>query len=157
FLSKAGSGQMPAGQVLLNAALPAEDGGLPLPVTEVRSDGWLGDLLTGQVEQHLEPVEPPAGFTAELRPYQRRGLAWLAFLDRLGLGACLADDMGLGKTVQLLALEALVRDETRRPPTLLVCPMSVVGNWQREAERFAPMLSVHVHHGADRLSGEELA
>ncbi|HEX4225033.1 MAG TPA: DEAD/DEAH box helicase, partial [Pseudonocardiaceae bacterium] len=95
-------------------------------------------------------------FRAELRPYQRRGLAWLAFLDRLGLGGCLADDMGLGKTVQLLALEALRRAEGNRPPTLLVCPMSLVGNWQRETAKFAPMLSVHVHHGTDRLAGEEL-
>ena len=152
FLERSGSGQMAAGEVLLQAGLLAEDTALPMPVTEVSGDGWLGDLLSGQVESRLEPVEPPEGFTATLRPYQRRGLAWLAFLDRLGLGACLADDMGLGKTVQLLALEVL----RRGGPTLLICPMSVVGNWQREAERFAPGLSVHVHHGADRLGGHDL-
>ncbi len=77
-------------------------------------------------------------------------------MDRLGLGACLADDMGLGKTVQLLALEALARSAGSRGPTLLVCPMSVVGNWQREATRFAPSLRVHVHHGVSRLSGAAL-
>ena len=81
-------------------------------------------------------------------------------MDGLGLGACLADDMGLGKTVQLLAL-LLARPP--RPakgkktlPTLLVCPMSLVGNWQREAARFAPGLRVHVHHGGERLSGPAL-
>ncbi|MDA3627119.1 DEAD/DEAH box helicase [Saccharopolyspora sp. WRP15-2] len=156
FLEQSGSGQMTAGEVLLQAGLPAEDGERPMPVVEVSGRGWVGDLLSGQLEQHLEPVEPPQGFNATLRPYQRRGLAWLAFLDRLGLGACLADDMGLGKTVQLLALEALARAGGSRGPTLLVCPMSLVGNWQREAAKFAPSLDVHVHHGSDRLTGEDL-
>ncbi|MCI2424181.1 DEAD/DEAH box helicase [Saccharopolyspora sp. K220] len=156
YLERAGEGQMTAGDVLLHAGLHPDDGSLPMPVIEVNGRGWLGDLLSGQVEQYLEPVEPPKNFTATLRPYQRRGLAWLAFLDRLGLGACLADDMGLGKTVQLLALEALARSGGSRAPTLLICPMSVVGNWQREAARFAPSLKVHVHHGWNRLSGAEL-
>jgi non-specific serine/threonine protein kinase len=71
----------------------------------------------------------------------------------VGLGAILADDMGLGKTIQLLALVA-ADDDTG--PTLLICPMSLVGNWQREAERFAPKLRVHVHHGAQRAAGEAL-
>ncbi|TWP52560.1 DEAD/DEAH box helicase [Lentzea tibetensis] len=151
---KRGGGQMTAAQVMLHSGLHPEDESLPLPLTSVTGDGWLGDLLSGKAEQSLEPVEPPEGFGATLRPYQRRGLAWLAFLDKLGLGACLADDMGLGKTVQLLALEALNRAEGKRPPTLLICPMSVVGNWQREAARFTPELSVHVHHGADRFGGD---
>src|SRR5215211_6651027 len=77
-----------------------------LPVVGVDADGWLGDLLSGQAEQRLQPVAAPAGFGATLRPYQERGLAWLSFLSQVGLGACLADDMGLGKTVQLLALLA---------------------------------------------------
>ncbi|HVV17828.1 MAG TPA: DEAD/DEAH box helicase, partial [Pseudonocardiaceae bacterium] len=157
FLRAAGAGRMPAAQVLATATAPAGDTDLPLAVTDVTADGWLGDLLSGQVDRQLEPVEPPAGFRGSLRPYQRRGLAWLAFLDRLGLGACLADDMGLGKTVQVLALETLARAAGKRNPTLLVCPMSVVGNWQREAATFAPGLSVHVHHGPDRLAGDELA
>ncbi|QUH01171.1 DEAD/DEAH box helicase [Saccharopolyspora erythraea] len=152
FLERTGTGRMTAGDVLAQAALHPDDAAHPMPVTEVSADGWLGDLLSGQVERHLEPIDPGPAFTASLRPYQRRGLAWLAFLDRLGLGACLADDMGLGKTVQLLALESLAR----RGPTLLICPMSLVGNWQREAARFAPGLSVHVHHGADRLTGADL-
>ncbi|WP_433871954.1 DEAD/DEAH box helicase [Saccharopolyspora sp. CA-218241] len=152
FLERSRTGRMSAGEVLAHARLPED--GAPVPVSRVDARGWLGDLLSGEAEQRLEPVDPPPGFTGRLRPYQRRGLAWLAFLDRLGLGACLADDMGLGKTVQLLALEELTAG---RGPTLLVCPMSVLGTWQREAERFTPGLAVHVHHGADRTGGEALA
>jgi SNF2 family DNA or RNA helicase len=151
FLER-GGGQMTGAQVLLQS----DESSLPLPVTSVTADGWLGDLLSGQLERRLEPIEPPAGLHATLRPYQQRGLAWLSFLDKLGLGACLADDMGLGKTIQLLALEALNRQDKRLPPTLLICPMSVVGNWQREAATFTPGLAVHVHHGGDRLTGAQL-
>ncbi|SFS92247.1 DEAD/DEAH box helicase [Saccharopolyspora flava] len=154
MLEQDATGRMTALDLIKQAGGEGEE--QPLPVVEVNATGWLGDLLSGQADQHLEPVDPPAGFGATLRPYQRRGLAWLTFLSRLGLGGCLADDMGLGKTVQLLALEALTRAEEPRPPTLLVCPMSVVGNWQREAERFAPGLRVHVHHGGGRLSGDDL-
>ncbi|MGI5523079.1 SNF2-related protein [Micromonospora sp. CA-259024] len=124
-----------------------------LPVLEVTADGALGDLLAGAVERRLTPLDPPPGFQGTLRPYQRRGLAWLAFLRSLGLGGVLADDMGLGKTVQLLAL--LAGDPPEAGPTLLVCPMSLVGNWQREAARFTPGLRVHVHHGAERARGAE--
>jgi SNF2 family DNA or RNA helicase len=103
-------------------------------------------------------MSTPASFRGELRPYQERGLAWLSFLGGLGLGAVLADDMGLGKSPQTLALLQAERDAgTTAGPTLLVCPMSLVGNWQREAAKFTPGLSVHVHHGADRLSGPDLA
>ncbi|MBG6063877.1 non-specific serine/threonine protein kinase [Micromonospora ureilytica] len=124
-----------------------------LPVLEVTADGALGDLLAGAVERRLTPLDPPPSFQGTLRPYQQRGLAWLAFLRSLGLGGVLADDMGLGKTVQLLAL--LAGDPPETGPTLLVCPMSLVGNWQREAARFTPELRVHVHHGAERARGAE--
>jgi SNF2 family DNA or RNA helicase len=129
-----------------------DDDRLPMPVTVADGEGWLADLLSGRTEAALALLEPPDGLNATLRPYQRRGLSWLAFMAQLGLGACLADDMGLGKTIQLLALEALVRGDVDgpRPPTLLVCPLSVLGNWQREAERFTPGLRVTVHHGPDR-------
>ena len=98
-------------------------------------------------------MQTPGSFVGELRPYQQRGLAWLAFLSSLGLGACLADDMGLGKTVQMIALLLASASSPRTArsgtgtrsrggepvgPTLLICPTSVSGNWQREAERFAP-------------------
>ncbi|WSG08438.1 SNF2-related protein [Micromonospora sp. NBC_01739] len=124
-----------------------------LPVLEVSADGALGDLLAGSVEQRLAPLTEPPSFAGTLRPYQRRGLSWLTFLQSLGLGGVLADDMGLGKTVQLLALFAA--DPPQAGPTLLVCPMSLVGNWQREAARFTPQLRVHVHHGAQRARGAE--
>jgi superfamily II DNA or RNA helicase len=134
-----------------------DDWDTPIPVTAIHTDGWIGDLLSGQVERALTPVPTPPGFTATLRPYQERGVAWLAFLSSLGLGACLADDMGLGKTVQVLALEAHERAGGSPGPTLLLCPMSLVGTWQREAARFAPDLRVHAHHGAGRPQGEALA
>jgi SNF2 family DNA or RNA helicase len=164
FLEGGRSGTMTAAEVLGTAL--GTDGRLgDLPLAEVDADGWLGDLLSGQADERLASVATPDGFRGTLRPYQERGLAWLSFLGRLGVGAVLADDMGLGKTVQLLAMllaerrnHASVRDDSAlAPPTLLICPMSLVGNWQREAERFTPELSVHVHHGADRLAGAELA
>ncbi|MFY1577956.1 SNF2-related protein [Verrucosispora sp. WMMD703] len=124
-----------------------------LPVLEVSADGALGDLLAGAVDRRLAPLDEPPSFHGTLRPYQRRGLAWLAFLQSLGLGGVLADDMGLGKTVQLLAL--LAADPPQAGPTLLICPMSLVGNWQREAARFTPDKRVHVHHGAQRTRGAE--
>ncbi|MEU5940414.1 DEAD/DEAH box helicase [Micromonospora sp. NPDC047548] len=138
---------------LLRLGLSGADRPEALPVLEVTADGPLGDLLAGEAERRLTPLDPPPGFKGTLRPYQRRGLAWLAFLQSLGLGGVLADDMGLGKTVQLLAL--LAGDPPAAGPTLLVCPMSLVGNWQREAAKFTPGLRVHVHHGADRARGEE--
>jgi SNF2 family DNA or RNA helicase len=117
----------------------------------VCAEGWLGALLDG-AEGTVEAASAPDGFSGELRPYQERGLGWLRFLEQVGFGACLADDMGLGKTIQLLALLASERaDGEAAGPTLLVCPMSVVGNWQRECERFTPMLQVLVHHGGGRL------
>jgi len=133
-------------------------GTAPLPVGDVVADGPLGALLDGGAKAQPRPMGTPTGFEGTLRPYQDRGSAWLRFLGELGLGAVLADDMGLGKTVQLLAL--LTDERLRDPapgPTLLVCPVSLVGNWRREAERFAPALRVHVHHGPDRPTGNALA
>ena len=157
FLTRTQDGQATAAEILRVAASYPDDLDTPLPVTAVQADGWLGQLLAGTVAQDLHSVPVPAHFHAELRPYQQRGLSWLAFLSSLGLGACLADDMGLGKTVQLLALEAACRNENPGAgPTLLLCPMSLVGNWQREAARFAPGLRVHAHHGRERVRGQEL-
>ncbi len=157
FLDREGSGAMSTAEILSLAAAHPDDLDVPLEVTGVRADGWLGSLLDGSSAQTIQPVDPPAGFTAVLRPYQQRGLSWLSFLSSVGLGACLADDMGLGKTVQLLALEAAHRaDDPAGGPTVLVCPMSLVGNWQREAAKFAPDLRVYAHHGPDRLRGDTL-
>ena len=85
----------------------------------MRADGWLGDLLSGAAAQTFSRCNPHPEFAATLRPYQQRGLSWLAFLSSLGLGSCLADDMGLGKTVQLLALESAQRHD--EPATCRHC------------------------------------
>ncbi|MPZ79338.1 MAG: ATP-dependent helicase, partial [Actinophytocola sp.] len=158
FLKRKPTGRKTAAEIIAMAASHPDDLDTPLPLTGVRADGWLGDLLGGTVAQSLRAVPTPDGFLAELRPYQQRGLSWLAFLSSLGLGACLADDMGLGKTIQLLAVESMHRAEhPDAGPTLLLCPMSLVGNWQREAAKFAPDLRVYAHHGRERLRGEALA
>lgn len=105
----------------------------------------------------MASLDPPAGLRAELRSYQQDGFAWLAFLRRFGLGACLADDMGLGKTVQLIAYLLHAKEqaeEGRRLPSLIVCPTSVLGNWQKEISRFAPSLQVAMHYGSGRKSGD---
>jgi len=96
-------------------------------------------------------VATPESFTAELRPYQAQGVAWLSFLRELDLGGVLADDMGLGKTVQALALIAIEKAAGRlTTPALVVAPTSLMANWRREAEKFAPDLRVLVLQGNDR-------
>ena len=116
--------------------------------TEVVADGAVARLLERLHDAaDVPPVDArPAGFSGELRPYQQRGVAWLNGMGALGFGAVLADDMGLGKTVQLIGY-LLARGGG---PHLVVCPTSVVGNWEREIGRFAPELEVTRHHGADR-------
>jgi SNF2 family DNA or RNA helicase len=157
FLTRMPAGQKTAAEILALAASHPDDVDTPLDLTSVTADGWLGELLDGTGVHSVRPVDPPESFHAALRPYQQRGLSWLAFLSSLGLGACLADDMGLGKTVQLLALESVQRAaEPDAGPTLLLCPMSLVGNWQREAAKFTPDLRVYAHHGPERLRGEPL-
>ncbi|MYX27020.1 ATP-dependent helicase [Streptomyces sp. SID8381] len=119
---------------------------------EVRSTGWPADLrdrLTGLRAQ--EPVPQPAALRARLRDYQLRGLGWLVRMTESGLGCCLADDMGLGKTITLIALHLHRQgDPATAGPTLVVCPTSLMGNWQREIERFAPGTPVRRFHGARR-------
>ncbi|AGK55950.1 DEAD/DEAH box helicase [Bacillus sp. 1NLA3E] len=101
------------------------------------------------------PEEPvPASFRGELRPYQQLGMSWLWFLRKAGFGACLADDMGLGKTVQLLSYLLLAKERGEVGPALIICPTSVLGNWQKEIERFAPGVKVYLHYGSNRLKGE---
>jgi hypothetical protein len=121
-------------------------------IVGIDADGWLEDLLDEAVHSRIEPVRTPAGFVGQLRPYQERGVGWLVFLGRLGLGALLADDMGLGKTPQAIAT---VLADPAPGPTLVICPVSVLGNWRREIERFAPGLRIVVHHGADRIRAHE--
>ncbi|SMH39128.1 Helicase conserved C-terminal domain-containing protein [Rathayibacter oskolensis] len=114
----------------------------------VASDAWRTVLETALTAGAPEPVPPPAGLVAELRPYQAEGYAWLVHRRRHGLGGILADDMGLGKTLQALAMMLEAVEESRasgerRPPFLVVAPTSVVPGWVSEAARFAPSLRVH--------------
>jgi hypothetical protein len=129
----------------LRAVLSGEWEGTPVVPTE-RLQRLL-DTLAGPPNRL-----PPETLNATLRPYQERGFAWLQALGPLELGACLADDMGLGKTIQLIA-HVLARRPDATHPALVVCPTSVLGNWQREIARFAPTLSVVRHHGSERDIG----
>ena len=166
--------EMPLRDALRLAYGPESQTAIGLPVIGMNATGWVGQLFgsTGEganddessithTAESIKPVPQPEGFLGSLRPYQLRGLAWFAFLERFGLGACLADDMGLGKTIQLIALLLRERElagkmASKIGPTLLIVPTSVVGNWVREIKRFAPNLRTLVHHGSDRWSGEEL-
>ncbi|WP_345961681.1 DEAD/DEAH box helicase [Streptomyces sp. BRB040] len=121
----------------------AEADGETVDVVPVGALAALRDRLTAGVR----PAEAPPGLHATLRDYQLRGLAWLDLMTSLGLGGCLADDMGLGKTVTVIALHL---ERARTEPTLVVCPASLLGNWQREIERFAPGVPVRRFHGPDR-------
>ena len=139
---------------IVQMSLGARDAPLGFDFGGVEATGWVGKLLKqldGQAE--FKELAPPKGFSGALRPYQRRGYSWLAFLRQWGLGACLADDMGLGKTIQTLALIQRDWQADSRRPVLLVCPTSVVNNWQKEASRFTPGLPVLVHHGPGRKRG----
>jgi SNF2 family DNA or RNA helicase len=138
-------------QMALGALKPAG----PVEFSGISAEGWVADLIR-QLEGHapFEELSPPKGLQATLRPYQNRGYSWLAFLRQWGLGACLADDMGLGKTIQTLSLIQRDWSSGASRPVLLLCPTSVIGNWQKEAERFTPELPVMIHHGASRTRGD---
>ena len=104
-----------------------------------------------QHQDGVKSVKPPKGLGMELRPYQRDGLAWLQYLREQSLAGILADDMGLGKTAQALAHLLLEKEAGRLDrPALVVLPTSLIFNWKREAERFAPDLRVLSLHGKDR-------
>lgn len=125
-----------------------------LDLVRIDADGWIQKILDFSTSEGFDTSIPDI-FKGELRPYQSVGVSWLSFLSQVGVGGCLADDMGLGKTVQVLAL--LAKEHVANPhlpPNLLVVPMSIVGNWEAEAKKFVPTLSVYVHHGAQRLIGE---
>ena len=157
FLGGAHGGRMTLFEAL-RMTYTADDLATGLPVGALRAHGWVEQLLNAtDVNESVERLSPPKEFHGELRPYQLRGVEWFRFLARHGMGACLADDMGLGKTIQLIGLLLEEREKGDCVgPTLLVVPMSLVGNWQREISRFGPSLRVLVHHGLERLRGEGL-
>jgi superfamily II DNA or RNA helicase len=139
--------------------LAARDGAGRLATHALRDLGPLCDDLNEPRPDGLDRLEPlfasfetlpdprlPADLAATLRPYQRRGVAWLAFLRATRMGGILADDMGLGKTLQALCVA--------EPGTLVVCPTSVLHNWAAEARRFRPGLKVCVYHGPGRVLDE---
>jgi SNF2 family DNA or RNA helicase len=153
-----------AGQMgLVQAAqyvLGGETGAEGLPIDGVDAEGWVQEWLDGLDGHEKMIVLPqPETLRGTLRPYQTYGFSWLSFFQRWGLGAILADDMGLGKTIQALALLAHQKENNagKLPgPVLLVCPTSVVTNWQRETRKFAPGLKIYKHQGPTRLRNHEL-
>jgi hypothetical protein len=142
----------------LAGRLDAPDG---TPV-EVRAEGGIAAVVEriAAADGTTRSLPEPPGLDATLRPYQRRGLAWLAEMAELGLGGCLADDMGLGKTLQVIALHLHRQATGHRQPMLVICPASLLGNWQRELQRFAPGIPCRRYHGGDRtlddLAGDEV-
>ncbi len=146
-----------AGSRALSAALAGEaamPGGIVAKVASIEDEA-----LARAVEFLKQPVSFPStnagdGFEGELRPYQRTGVGWLQGMSQIPLGAVLADDMGLGKTVQVIAYLSLLRASKKKdsPRILVVCPTSLIGNWERELGHFGPDIPVHVHHGPGRAN-----
>ena len=119
-------------------------------LVEFDADGSLQTMVDRlRVAEEPEPFTEPVGLRATLRDYQRRGVAWMAQLAELGFGGCLADDMGLGKTIQVIALH-LHLSKRGRGPTLVVCPSTLLGTWERELAKFAPDVPCRRYHGAGR-------
>jgi superfamily II DNA or RNA helicase len=153
--------QQTSGEMSLLEAIQYSLGGqtsqADLPIDEVVAEGWLADWLERfKQSERLEQLSQPTTLHGQLRPYQIYGYSWLHFFRRWGLGVCLADDMGLGKTIQTIALLLREKEDlgSLPAPSLLVCPTSVVTNWEREIRRFAPSLTTLLHQGASRLRGE---
>jgi len=120
---------------------------------EVVAEGEIRDLVRALLDREkVDTLPTPKSFSGTLRPYQERGMTWLSEMGDVGFGACLADDMGLGKTIQVIAslLHDLEAGRWTEGGALLVCPTSVLGNWERELRRFAPTLRVVRHHGRGR-------
>ncbi|MDX8361131.1 DEAD/DEAH box helicase [Cytobacillus sp. IB215316] len=128
----------------------------PFAMIQIELNRHLKNMLKQLNEvQEIPSATIPATFCGELRPYQQQGVDWLLFLRKFGFGACLADDMGLGKTIQMIAYLLKVKEEGKKhKPSLLICPTSVLGNWQKELEKFAPSLRVHLHYGSYRAKGD---
>src|SRR5260370_7685376 len=156
FQKKHSNGNMTLGEAL-RTGWGQEASEVGLPVLDIEGDGWVRDLLAKLSDSaKIAPIETPSTFQGRLRPYQLKGVSWLAFLKQFGFAACLADDMGLGKTIQFITLllhdRTVQQDKVKPGPALLICPMSIVGNWHRELQRFAPSLSFIIPHVHQRPS-----
>ena len=139
---------------LVRAVSGLETDAAGIELGEVRLDATLDELLDAAGERQFRALPTPAGMRYDLFPFQERGHGWLRLLGDLGVGGILADDMGLGKTVQAIAMLVSEREDVGDVgPTLVVCPMSVSQQWEREIARFAPGLRVLLHHGPARLRG----
>ncbi|MBW4465182.1 MAG: DEAD/DEAH box helicase [Pegethrix bostrychoides GSE-TBD4-15B] len=139
---------------------------------ELSHDQALAEMLSKLNDKSgLEVLPDPQQFQGQLREYQKRGVSWISYLESIGFNGCLADDMGLGKSAQVIARLLQEREQVAQKsasksasesaqksaqksdkplPTLLIAPTSVVGNWQKEIEKFAPQLRSMIHHGSDR-------
>ena len=135
-----------------------------LPINTITAAPHLETINQLFHHQTIKIILPPATLIGTLRPYQITGLSWLNFLEKFRIGACLADDMGLGKTVQTIALlllnspigavsgsNSFIENKQGSIATsLIICPMSILGNWQQEIKKFAPTLRCQIHHGTKR-------
>jgi superfamily II DNA or RNA helicase len=141
-----------SGAAILRHAVGLEDNPFAGPAM-VDGEGWAVELVRGATSNPPKPIADLEGFRGDLRTYQAEARGWLAFLDRVELGGCLAMDMGLGKTPTVLAHLLACRGEG---PALVIAPPAVLGNWAAEAAKFTPELSLHVHHGGARADADEL-
>ncbi|QAT40648.1 DEAD/DEAH box helicase [Clostridium sp. JN-9] len=122
---------------------------------QVSNGAWLKKVRETMIKPEIiKEVKPSEDFHATLRPYQNTGFSWLSYMQKLGFGACLADDMGLGKTVQIIAFLEKVR-VTKGGKALLIIPASLIGNWEKEIERFAPLMPIVVIHGKEAVANLE--
>lgn len=153
LLTRKDSGKLTLQQALFSALIgERKHPEIKTPVEVVAAGDFKSIVDTLKDGKLLKPVQPPPTFQGKLRAYQKRGLMWIAGMTGFGFGICLADDMGLGKTVQVIAWllyrKYLTPDDQH--PVLVICPTSVLGNWQKEIERFAPDLPVVRHYGLNR-------
>lgn len=143
--------ELPSHVTLMDAMQGKLESG-PRPQADVgpllTNGAWLSAMMMSlKRPESIKSDTVPDSFHATLRPYQENGFTWLNYMDRLGFGACLADDMGLGKTVQVLAYLEKLRLSKKNAHVLLIVPASLLGNWKRETENFAPSLPFKILHG----------
>ena len=148
-------GRSTAGDLLRFSLMEKEEEEIDFSI--LPGDEWTADLLSlAEGNKPHQNRSVPLSFQGTLRPYQEEGFAFLLQCTERGFGACLADDMGLGKTPQTIAWLLSIREaDPNLPPVLIACPMSVVGNWERELRRFAPSIQFWTHHGSSRIKGDE--